>query len=316
MSLQVAIPDNVKKHAKEVAKSVMRSMGNDDFQTSLNNYLDVNGCINRLVRIERRLKVDLKNVKILEIGSGIGMFVVVSRALGLNITGVEPGGGSYHANRTAIDELLNANGLPTSTIIEAEGERCSNYFQHNSFDLVVSFSVLEHVSDPKKVISEISHLLKPGGLLYLTCSNHRSFYESHYGIVWLPFLTRSMARRYVRLWGKSEDFLNELYLIKPANIQEWMKRSGLLLYSMFEPDFNLLKSHNAFDYGLDVMPVLNCEVRNGSRRIAWPAQLLKSFIKTVRLVWLVDKLHLRPMLHIIAQKPHLLCNSSSFSGRR
>jgi len=301
--LKINIPDDVRQHGMNVSKTVMKSMGNSDYLTSLDNYFNVDGCINRLLRIERRLKIDLTKMRILEVGTGIGMFTVVSRKLGLDITGIEPGGGSYNKNRQAIDALLHANGLPLSTIIEGEGENCTNFFDDNSFDLIVSFSVLEHVRDPKKVINEISKLLKPGGLLYLTCSNHRSFYEGHYGIIWLPFLTKATAPMYVRFWRKNDHFLNELYLIKPKAIRKWINEAGLNLHSIFESDFHLLKDHDSVNSSLGITPVLSSGVGAVKTRMTSSAKFFKSIIKSLRLVWVVDRLHLRPILYILAQKP-------------
>jgi SAM-dependent methyltransferase len=39
---------------------------------------------------------------------------------------------------------------------------------HNAFDLVLCEQVLEHLIDPKQAVQNLSHLLKPGGLLHVT----------------------------------------------------------------------------------------------------------------------------------------------------
>lgn len=41
-------------------------------------------------------------------------------------------------------------------------------FADATYDLVLSTQVLEHVQDPKKVVSEMARVLKPGGHLFLT----------------------------------------------------------------------------------------------------------------------------------------------------
>jgi SAM-dependent methyltransferase len=41
----------------------------------------------------------------------------------------------------------------------------------NSFDFAVTFQVIEHIQDDKTFISEISRVLKPGGILMLTTPN-------------------------------------------------------------------------------------------------------------------------------------------------
>ena len=41
-------------------------------------------------------------------------------------------------------------------------------FQDNTFDLISALALLEHISDPSKVIAEAARLLKPGGLFVST----------------------------------------------------------------------------------------------------------------------------------------------------
>lgn len=54
---------------------------------------------------------------------------------------------------------------------------CGLSFDAESFDLVLSFTVLEHVIDPGSALTEIARVLKPGGLtLHTICTrDHRSF---------------------------------------------------------------------------------------------------------------------------------------------
>jgi SAM-dependent methyltransferase len=54
---------------------------------------------------------------------------------------------------------------------------CSMPFPAESFDLVISFAILEHVEDPGQAVSEIARVLKKGGTAYHTIItiDHRSF---------------------------------------------------------------------------------------------------------------------------------------------
>jgi SAM-dependent methyltransferase len=56
-------------------------------------------------------------------------------------------------------------------------DMCRMNYESNSFDLVISFSVLEHVLKPEAAISEVARCLKPGGICYHTVitQDHRSF---------------------------------------------------------------------------------------------------------------------------------------------
>jgi SAM-dependent methyltransferase len=70
-------------------------------------------------------------------------------------------------------------------------------FGDSSLDLVVSNEVLEHVSDPVKVISECARVLRPGGCLFLT-------------IPFRPYLDQNLVRARV-IEGHIEHLTPPIY---------------------------------------------------------------------------------------------------------
>jgi SAM-dependent methyltransferase len=56
-------------------------------------------------------------------------------------------------------------------------------FPENTFDLVLSHEVLEHVQDDRQAIVEMVRVLAPGGRLVLFCPNRGYPFETH-GIYW------------------------------------------------------------------------------------------------------------------------------------
>lgn len=89
-------------------------------------------------------------------------------------------------------------------------------FAAQQFDLVTSFNVLEHFSDPTVVIKKHADVLKPGGFLYarfpfrnpVFCRDH----FHHYRPVdeWLKLFSQHfdivMRQYYYTFWGKLSDF--------------------------------------------------------------------------------------------------------------
>ena len=76
-----------------------------------------------------------------------------------------------------------------------------------SFDLVVSNHVLEHVGEYEQQLEylrEIHRVLKPGGWLYLAVPNKFRLVEAHYGLPLLSWLPQGMADRLVRVTGKGQ----------------------------------------------------------------------------------------------------------------
>jgi SAM-dependent methyltransferase len=61
-------------------------------------------------------------------------------------------------------------------------------FEADSFDRVISFSVLEHVVHPFAMVSEIHRILRPGGLAWISANLHRGPRASHlYRELHFPF---------------------------------------------------------------------------------------------------------------------------------
>ena len=79
--------------------------------------------------------------------------------------------GSEYLGPTAVGGIVNEAGIRHEDV-----ERLS--FGKDSFDLVVSNDVLEHVDDPEKALSEILRVLRPGGVLLLTVPFHTNLQEN------------------------------------------------------------------------------------------------------------------------------------------
>ncbi len=107
---------------------------------------------------------------VLEGGCGVGMYLHHLADYADHIIGLD----------VELARLRDANQI-TTPVINAVGELLP--FSENSFNLVLSHEVLEHVSDDQVVIKEIVRILKPGGRLILFCPNRGYPFETH-GIYW------------------------------------------------------------------------------------------------------------------------------------
>ena len=100
-------------------------------------------------------------------------------------------------------------------------------FEDNSFDLVVSVDVLEHVGQPEQMVAEISRILKPGGRAFITFPN-------------LDFpWTYDPINRILSLFSKRKiaqgayAFGHE-YLVSGTQFRTWAEKYGL----------NIIEDHN------------------------------------------------------------------------
>jgi SAM-dependent methyltransferase len=124
----------------------------------------------------RRLKMILDaageraNGRVFEDGSGVGMYLrhlaqTARQAVGLDIE---------------LERALEARQLANQMICGA-GERLP--FAANTFDMILSHEVLEHVQDDAQAVREIVRTLRPGGRLVLFVPNRGYPFETH-GIYW------------------------------------------------------------------------------------------------------------------------------------
>jgi 2-polyprenyl-3-methyl-5-hydroxy-6-metoxy-1,4-benzoquinol methylase len=104
-----------------------------------------------------------KNEKVLEIGCGVGSFIKKCQEDGIDALGLEL---NQNAVREAVRNNVNVVG---KDIADIAGET------PNSYDVVCSFQVMEHIPDVSKVIQASVDSLKPGGRLFISVPNNDSF---------------------------------------------------------------------------------------------------------------------------------------------
>jgi ubiquinone/menaquinone biosynthesis C-methylase UbiE len=120
----------------------------------------------------------LQGCRLLEVGSGFGIFVAVTRIqYGADTVGLEPAGTGFDTSFEICREVLKEYGLDPALIVDAKGENIP--FPDDSFDAVFSSTVLEHTDDPWRVLNEAIRVLRPGGYLQFVFPNYGSFFEGH-----------------------------------------------------------------------------------------------------------------------------------------
>ncbi|HEC91974.1 MAG TPA: class I SAM-dependent methyltransferase [Candidatus Atribacteria bacterium] len=209
---------------------------NIDF--GVKNQFNITRAITRFKDLKHDIKIDnMTKKKILELGSGSGLFTLYLRKKSVEIYGIEPDLNSYIASRL----LLKENNI-SNCIFRAKGE--SLPFKENTFDIIVSYQVLEHTKDPFSVLKESKRVLKKEGIIYFVVPNYFSFWEGHYGLLWFPFLNKFLAKCYVRVLGRNDKFIDDLHFINPFKIKKWCKELNLEIKSMGVEKwrFNLLES--------------------------------------------------------------------------
>lgn len=171
----------------------------------------------------------LTRARILEIGSGNGFTLCYMVKNGVDVVGIEPGNTSGFQERyLRAAQLLRENGItnPENYLFDACAEKIP--FPDNTFDLVFSSVVLEHVQNLELAMQESIRVLKPGGVLWASVPNYNSWYEGHYKILWIPYImTQSLAKLYVsRIFNRDPAFISELIFTNPSMFRKYLKSAS------------------------------------------------------------------------------------------
>jgi len=136
------------------------------------------------------IDIDKNNLKILEVGSGMGYLTYSLRKEGYNAIGLD----------------ISANAIQLAKESFGEFYICSDIFDYslnneNKYNVVVLTEVIEHVDEPFVFLSALFKLLKSGGRIVVTTPN-KSLYPKN--TIWASDLPP------VHLWWLSEKSLTYL----------------------------------------------------------------------------------------------------------
>ena len=82
-------------------------------------------------------------------------------------------------------------------------------FKDESFDMVLTNHVIEHVGDEEAQVNhlaEVRRVMKPDGVGYLAVPNRWMLVEPHYKLAFLSWLPRAWRTTYLRAMGKGERY--------------------------------------------------------------------------------------------------------------
>jgi len=134
--------------------------------------------------------------RVLEIGSASGLGLAAFNELGFRAYGVEP----WDQARKNSEEI--AAHLRQDYEVR-DGRAESIPYDDAYFDFVYANSVMEHVEDLEKSISEISRVLKPGGVFwFLTASSMSPFQQEIRGFPAFGWYPNSMKLKIME-WAKN-----------------------------------------------------------------------------------------------------------------
>jgi 2-polyprenyl-3-methyl-5-hydroxy-6-metoxy-1,4-benzoquinol methylase len=102
-----------------------------------------------------------KTNRLLDIGCGIGYFLDEAKLRGWEVYGTE------YADKAI--NICSSKGIDMQ-----QGQLNTEWYESESFDVITSFEVIEHIFDPLDEIKKIYTLLRKEGALYITTPNFNS----------------------------------------------------------------------------------------------------------------------------------------------
>lgn len=130
------------------------------------------------INIKNKFKIaisrQLSAVSLLDIGCGVGDFLLYAKEKGCDITGIEPNDDA----RKIAEKKLNCKILSPEEL---------QSIPDNAFDVVTMWHVLEHVADLKTEIHHLQRILRKDGRLILALPNHKSYDAEYYKDKWAAY---------------------------------------------------------------------------------------------------------------------------------
>ena len=112
-----------------------------------------------------------KTNKLIDVGCGIGYFLEVAKKRGWEVYGTE-----FTEEAVKICEAKGAS-------MQLGVLNPSNY-EPESFDVVCSFEVIEHINNPRVELTNFNKLLRKGGVVYCTTPNFNAVERYQLGADW------------------------------------------------------------------------------------------------------------------------------------
>jgi SAM-dependent methyltransferase len=152
----------------------------------------------KALKIERLLELDRRPgpLRLLEVGTGSG--------------GIAHYFGTHASGRFDVDAVdIIDNRLVTEGYRYTAVTDVRLPFPDDSFDVVLSNHVIEHVGDAAQQrahLFELKRVLRPDGIGYLAVPNRWMLVEPHYRLIFLSWLPRSWRSPYLRMSGKGNVY--------------------------------------------------------------------------------------------------------------
>ena len=208
----------------------------------------------------------------LDVGAGMGGFAVAAALQGATVAACD-----FNRAYCDIIKLRAARNGVNLPVYQAAGEALP--FASASFDIIVSWDVVEHVRSPSRMLHEFQRVLVPGGVAVITVINRWAWKDPHYHIRGLNWVPRPWAEYIIRRRGRSKQ---------DAAFRD-MQRLGEMHYFSYPAFVRLARHHGFRVHDLNEADLLAGKLYSPKRT----RRLLRAALRAVRLERLTYRLQRR-----------------------
>lgn len=187
------------------------------------------------------MRAGLAGKRVLDVGCGGGILAESMAARGAVVTGIDMGEAPLGVAR--LHQL--ESGIEVDYRRATAEELAAT--EPGGYDIVTCMELLEHVPDPASVVQACSRLVKPDGQVFFSTIN-RTPMAYALAIVGAEYLLRLLPRgthAYKRF-------------IRPSELDEWVRDSGLYLQELIGMHYNPLSKQYSLGPGVQVNYLAQC----------------------------------------------------------
>jgi len=190
--------------------------------------------------------------KLLDIGCGPGTLVFKASRLGHDACGIDLSDDKIRLGQLWVDALQYPGEWKDRLSVMDAG---AMDFASETFDIVSSYHVLEHVADLRSVLYEAVRVTKRGGWLHLCAPDYRMSYDTHYCMPWPRFMPPQQAKRWAQAMGRPADGVGTFFYITAPEVTTLLQALGCRIEAV------LMRVHykgevTAWDGNLTLDPVI------------------------------------------------------------
>ena len=184
----------------------------------------------------------VNGMKLIDVGCGGGLISEKMAEFGAQVTGIDMGDAPLSVAKLHLLESGQTVEYLKITAEQIAAERAEQY------DIVTCLEMLEHVPDPSLVVAACADLVKPGGDVYFSTINRnpKSWLMAIIGAEYILNLLPKGTHEYEKL-------------IKPSELSDYARQSGLELKRMIGLHYNPLSGNYKLAPGVDVNYMIHCK---------------------------------------------------------